>query len=82
MSEQWKHKFVIVKLKPSKAYQEIAAKKREVTPNPQIAKIHKAEDKASNKALQDAWIDQTIKVGKRLGVHISYALPTWHDFYD
>ena len=56
MSEQPKpkQKFHKAKLKPSQAYKEISAKRKEVTPSPRIAKLHKAEDKAINEALQDA----------------------------
>ena len=49
-----KHKFHKDKLMPSQVYQDILAKKKEVTPSPQIAKLHKAEDKTANKARQDA----------------------------
>ena len=84
MSEQPKPKqqFHKAKLKPSQAYQELSAKRKELTPNPRIAKIHKAEDKATDKACQEAWLDCTIRFNKRLGVNPAYALPTRHDFYD
>jgi hypothetical protein len=71
-----------VKLKQPQAYQEIAAKKREVTPSPRIAKIHEAEDKAVDEAIQDAWVHKTIKFSENPGVDVLYALPTRHDFYD
>ena len=79
---QPKPKFHKVKLKPSLAYREFAAKKKELKPIPRIAKIHKAEDKAANEALQEAWLDRTIRFTQRPGVNLAYALPTWHDFYD
>ena len=84
MSEQPKpkQKFHKAKLKPSQAYQEISAKRKEVTPSPQIAKLHKGEDKATDEALQDAWLDRTIRFSKYPGVNPAYALPTRHDFYD
>ena len=84
MSEQPKpkQKFHKVKLKPSLAYQELLAKRKEMTPSPWIAKLHKAEDKAANKALQDTWLDRTIQLNQHLGVNPAYALPTRHDFYD
>ena len=84
MSEQPKpkQKFHKAKLKPSQAYQEISVKRKEVTPSPRIAKLHKAEDKATDEALQDAWLDRTIRFSKHPGVNPTYALPTRHDFYD
>ena len=82
MSEQPKQKFTKVKLKQSQAYQEIAAKRREVTPSPRIAKIHKAEDQATERDIQDVWVHKTIKFGENPGVDLLYALPTRHDFYD
>ncbi len=56
MSEQPKpnQKFHKVKLKPSQAYQELLAKRKEITPSPQIVKLHKVEDKAADEAHQDA----------------------------
>ena len=84
MSEQPKpkQKFHKAKLKPSQVYQEISAKRKEVTPSPRIAKLHKVEDKAADEALQDAWLDRTIRFSTHLGVNPAYALPTRHDFYD
>ena len=84
MSEQPKpkQKFHKAKLKPSQAYQEISAKRKEVTPSPRIAKLHKAEDKAVDEVLQDAWLDHTIRFSKHPGVNPAYVLPTRHDFYD
>ena len=74
--------FQKVKLKPSLAYREFSAKKKELTPSPSIAKIHKAEDKAANEVLQEAWLDRTIKFSQHPWVNPAYALPTRHDFYD
>lgn len=56
MSEQPKpkQKFHKVKLKPSLAYQELLAKRKEITPSPWIANLHKGEDKAADEALQEA----------------------------
>ena len=84
MSEQPKpkEKFHKAKLKLSQVYQEISAKRKEVTPSPRIAKLHKVKDKATDEALQDTWLDRTIKFRKHLGVNPTYALPTRHDFYD
>jgi hypothetical protein len=79
---QPKPKFRKVKLKPSLAYREFAAKKKELTPNPRIAKIHKAEDKAVDEALQEAWLDRAIRFSKHPGVNVAYAIPNRHDFYD
>ena len=84
MSEQPKpkQKFHNVKLKPSLTYQELSAKRKQLTPNPWIAKIHKAEGKAADEACQEAWLDRTIRFSKRPRVDPAYALPTRHDFYD
>ena len=84
MSDQTKPKpkFHKVKLKPSLAYRELAAKKKELNPSPRIAKIHKAEDKAAYKVLQEDWLDRTIRFTQCPGVNLAYVLPTWHDFYD
>ena len=79
---QPKPKFHKVKLKPSLAYREFSAKKKELTPSPSIAKIHKAEDKAADEILQEAWLDRTIRFSQHPGVNPAYALPTRHDFYD
>ena len=56
MSEQPKPKqnFHKAKLKPSQTYQELSAKRKEITASPQISKFHKAEDKVADEALQDA----------------------------
>ena len=77
-----KQKFHKAKLKPSQAYQELSAKRKELTPSPWIAKLNKVEDKAANEALQDAWLDHTIQLNQHPGVNFAYALPTRHDFYD
>ena len=84
MSEQPKPKqqFHKVKLKPSQAYQELSAKRKELTPNPRVAKIHKEEDKAADEVCQEAWLDRTIRFSQHPGVNIAYVLPTRHDFYD
>ena len=84
MSEQPKpkQKFHKAKLKPSQVYREISAKRKEVTPSPRISKLHKAEDKATDKAHQYVWLDHTIRFSKHPGVNPAYALPTRHDFYD
>ena len=84
MSEQPKpkQKFHKAKLKPSQAYQQISTKRKEVTPSPRIAKLHKAEDKAIDEALQDAWLDCTIIFSKHPGVNPAFSLPNRHDFYD
>ena len=84
MSEQSKpkQKFHKVKLKPSLAYQELLAKRKEITPSPRIAKLHKEEDKATDETLQEAWLERTIKFSQHPGVNPAYALPTRHDFYD
>ena len=79
---QPKSKFHKVKLKPSLAYREFSAKKKELIPSPRIAKLHKAEDKAVNKALQEAWLDHAIQFSKHLGVNIAYAIPNTLDSYD
>ena len=79
---QPKPKFHKVKLKPSLAYREFAAKKKELKPSPRIAKIHKAEDKAADEVLQEAWLDRIVKFSQRPGVNLAYNLPTRHDFYD
>ena len=55
-----KQKFHKAKLKPPQEYQEISAKKKEVTPSPWIAKLHKVEDKVVEEALQEAWLDHAI----------------------
>ena len=77
-----KPKFHKAKLKPSLAYREFLAKKKELTPSPRIAKLHKVEDKAVDEALQEAWLDHTIQFSKHLGVNVAYAIPNRHDFYD
>ena len=77
-----KHKFHKVKLKPSLAYQELSAKRKEITPSPRISKLHKAEDKATDEALQEAWLECTIKFSQHPRVNLAYALPTRHDLYD
>jgi hypothetical protein len=77
-----KPKFHKVKLKPSLAYREFSAKKKELTPSPRIAKLHKAEDKAVDEALQEAWLDRAIRFSKYPGVNVAYAIPNRHDFYD
>ena len=77
-----KQKFHKAKLKPSQAYREFSAKKKELTPSPRIAKLHKAEGKAIDEALQEAWLDRTIRFSTHPGVNPAYALPTRHDFYD
>ena len=84
MSEQPKpkQKFHKAKIKPSQAYKEISAKRKEVTPSPQIAKLHKVEDKAIDEALQEAWLDRAIKFSKYPGVNVAYAIPNRHNFYD
>ena len=66
MSDQPKPKQKLhkAKLKPSQVYREISAKRKEVTPSPRIAKLHKEEDKAADEALQDAWLDHTIRFSK------------------
>ncbi len=84
MSEQPKpkQKFHKVKLKPSQAYQELSAKRKELTPSPRIAKLQKVEEKATEKTIQEAWLECTIKFSQNPGVNPAYALPTRHDFYD
>ena len=84
MSEQPKpkQKFHKVKLKPSQAYQELSAKRRELTPSPRIAKLQKVEEKATEKTIQEAWLECTIKFRQHPRVNPAYALPTRHDFYD
>ena len=84
MSEQPKpkQKFHKAKLKPSQAYQELSAKRKEIPPSLRIAKLYKEEDKAIDEALQNAWLDCTIQLNQHLGVNPAYALPTRHDFYD
>ena len=77
-----KPKFHKVKLKPSLAYREFSAKKKELTPSPQITKLHKAEDQAVNKALQEAWLDRAIQFSKHPRVNIAYAIPNTLDSYD
>ena len=79
---QPKPKFHKVKLKPSLAYREFVAKKKELNPSPRIAKIHKAEDKAADEVLQEDWLDHIVRFSQCPGVNLAYALPTWHDFYD
>jgi len=77
-----KPKFHKVKLKPSLAYHEFSAKKKELTPSPRIAKLHKVEDKAVDEALQEAWLDHAIQFSKHPGVNIAYAIPNTLDSYD
>ena len=79
---QPKPKFRKVKLKPSLAYREFAAKKKELTPSPRIAKLHKAEDKAVAEALQEAWIDRAIRFSNHPGVNSAYAIPNTLDSYE
>ena len=77
-----KPKFHKVKLKPSLAYREFSTKKKELTPSPRIAKLHKIKDKAVDEALQEAWLDRAIRFSKNPGVNVAYAIPNRHDFYD